>query len=77
MKHHHFSQDQHQQSATPSPTNATRSLSAGLPSHEDVALRAYYSYVNNGSTDGQCEMNWLAAESELVAEHETARAQGL
>ncbi len=77
MKHHRFSHDQHQQSAAASPLNATRSVSAGLPSHEDIALRAYYSYVNNGCTHGQCEMNWLAAESELVAEHETALAQGL
>ena len=77
MKHHHFSHDRHEQRETASPTNATRSPNEGPPSHEDVALRAYYTYVNNGSTHGECETNWLAAESELLAEHETARAQGL
>ena len=77
MKHHHFSRDQHQPQSDDSPTKATRSLSDGPPSHDDVALRAYYSYINNGSAHGQCELNWLAAESELLEEHEIARAQGL
>lgn len=39
------------------------------PAVDDIAVRAYFNYRNQGSQDGQDLQHWLAAESELSAEH--------
>ena len=36
-------------------------------SHDDIAHRAYAIYMSNGCPPGQCEQNWLQAETELRA----------
>jgi hypothetical protein len=41
---------------------------ASLPTHEQVAARAYDIYVRSGSQAGHCQENWLQAERELVNE---------
>jgi len=41
---------------------------AVLPTHEQIAARAYDLYVAGGRQPGQCERNWLQAERELIGE---------
>ena len=35
------------------------------PTHDDIALRAYEIYLNNGALDGRDLEHWLRAEAEL------------
>ena len=46
------------------------------PSAEEVARRAYFSFVNQGSIPGQDVQHWLEAESELLAERNLTRVHG-
>jgi Protein of unknown function (DUF2934) len=60
-------------------SEATQSLAAGqthddlqrgrgviaVPTHNDIAHRAYDIYVKNGWKQGQCKQNWHQAEKEL------------
>ncbi len=62
-----------------SQTEATRRLAAGqthddmhpghgvitVPTHEEIARRAYEIYLRNGRREGQSEQNWYQAEHEL------------
>ena len=43
---------------------------------DEVARRAYFSYVNNGSRPGHDVQHWLVAEAELLAEHNLTRVHG-
>jgi len=38
------------------------------PSPDEVARRAYFAYVNQGSPQGHEVQHWLQAEAELLAE---------
>ena len=71
MKHQHASHGHHQRSTHASST-AVDGLRPGsdnpFPSSDEVATKAYFNYVNQGSQDGHHEIHWLAAESELLAE---------
>ena len=40
-------------------------VSTTMPTHKDIAKRAYEIYVKNGCKEGQSEQNWLQAEQEL------------
>jgi hypothetical protein len=63
---------------------ADASLAAGLsqnekdfaPSPEEVARKAYFSYANQGSSQGHEVQHWLAAEAELIAERNRTRVHG-
>lgn len=45
-----------------------------LPTHEEIAKRAYDIYVKNGRKQGQSSQNWHQAEQELqAAEHRLPR----
>jgi hypothetical protein len=79
MKHNKFSQAQNQK-----PVNG---MSSGTPKHnqneidfvpapDEVARRAYFSYVNQGSSSGHEVQHWLAAEAELIAERNLTRVHG-
>ena len=46
------------------------------PSADEVARRAYFSYVNQGAPQGQDVQHWLAAEAELLAERNLTRVHG-
>jgi hypothetical protein len=80
MKHNKFSQDQNQK-----PAGASRSAAMDLnqneidfaPSPDEVARRAYFSYVNQGSPQGHAVQHWLEAEAQLLAERKLTRAHGL
>ena len=46
------------------------------PSPDEVARRAYFSYMNQGGRPGQAVQHWLAAEAELLAERNRTRVHG-
>jgi hypothetical protein len=63
----------------PSPTSAAAAKPDGIgftPSSDEVARRAYFAYVNEGSRDGHEVQHWLAAEAELIAERNRTRVHG-
>ncbi len=43
------------------------------PSPDEVARRAYFTYVNQGSQSGHEVQHWLQAESELIQERDLTR----
>jgi hypothetical protein len=47
-----------------------------IPSPDEVARRAYFAYVNEGSPEGYEVQHWLAAEAELIAERNLTRVHG-
>ena len=49
---------------------------AFIPPPDEVARRAYFTYVNQGSRDGHEVQHWLAAEAELIAERNLTRVHG-
>ena len=55
----------------PNPEMSSGSIDS--PSAEDVALRAYYTYQNQGAVHGYDHDHWHAAEAALKAE--TGRTQ--
>jgi hypothetical protein len=46
------------------------------PSPDEVARRAYFSYVNEGSLPGHDVQHWLEAEAQLLAERNLTRVHG-
>ena len=46
------------------------------PSADEVARRAYFSYVNQGALQGHDVQHWLDAEAELIAERNLTRVHG-
>ena len=47
-----------------------------VPSPDEVARRAYFTYVNQGSLPGHDVQHWLEAEAELLAERNLTRVHG-
>ena len=80
MKHRRFSPDQKQKSAIVSPATAaavaTPSEVDYTPAVDEVARRAYFNYVNQGSLPGHDVQHWLDAEAQLLAERKLTRAHG-
>jgi Protein of unknown function (DUF2934) len=78
MKQNKFSQNQTPAKAS-KPTAAPDLTQSGLdfaPSADEVARRAYFSYVNQGSRPGHHVQHWLEAEAELLAERNLTRVHG-
>ena len=79
MKQNRFSQDESQK---PSPvprlakTESNPDESDSAPSPDEVARRAYFSYVNQGSKPGRHVQHWLEAEAELIEERNLTRVHG-
>jgi hypothetical protein len=46
------------------------------PSPDEVARKAYFSYVNQGSPQGHEVQHWLEAEAQLLAERKLTRVHG-
>jgi len=46
------------------------------PSVDEVARKAYFTYVNQGSLPGREVQHWLEAEAELIAERNLTRVHG-
>jgi hypothetical protein len=80
MKHNKSSDQQ-----IPKPPRAVRPTGAAdlnqggvdfTPSPDEVARRAYFSYVNQGSLPGHDVQHWLEAEAHLLAERNLTRVHG-
>jgi len=80
MKHNKFSQEQKQKPASaPPPTAAADSMQKEIdlaPSPDEVARRAYFSYLNEGSRPGHEVQHWLQAEADFIAERNRTRVHG-
>ena len=80
MKHNKFSQGQNQKLASASRPTAAADLNQNeidfAPSADEVARRAYFSYVNQGSLPGHDVQHWLEAEAQLLAERNLTRVHG-
>ena len=80
MKHNKYSQNQNQKPASVLPPAAVADLNQNeidfAPSPDEVARRAYFSYVNQGSRQGHEVQHWLAAEQQLLAERKLTRVHG-
>jgi len=77
--------DKISQDRSPKPADTSGSAAAAdwsqnesdfVPDAEEVARRAYFSYLNQGSKPGQAVQHWLAAEAELLAERNLTRVHG-
>jgi hypothetical protein len=80
MKHN---KSPHQQNPRPTralpPTAAAEVNQGGIafvPPADEVARRAYFSYLNQGSLPGHDVRHWLEAEAHLLAERNVTRAHG-
>ena len=80
MKNNKSSQNQNQNPAAVSQPSSAEELNQGgvdfAPSADEVARRAYFSYVNHGSLPGHDVQHWLVAEAELLAERNLTRVHG-
>jgi len=78
MKHNNFFQNQNQKPASaPGPAAALSQNEVNFaPAPDEVARRAYFSYVNQGSRDWHEVQHWLKAEAELLAERRLTRVHG-
>ena len=80
MKDNKFSRNRNRKPASASrPTAAADLNQRGIdftPSPDEVARRAYFSYVNQGAQPGHDVQHWLEAEAQLVAERNLTRSHG-
>ena len=79
MKHHQSPQD-HSRDPAPSQPLSAGVLKQGeavfVPNPDEVARKAYFTFVNQGSRSGFAVQHWLAAEAELIQERNRTRAHG-
>jgi hypothetical protein len=80
MKHNKFPQDQNQKPASAARPATAADLNQNeinfVPAPDEVARRAYFTYVNQGSPPGHEVQHWLSAEAELIAERNLTRVHG-
>ncbi len=80
MKHNKYPQDQNQKApGTSGPgqaANSKQNEADFTPSPDEVARKAYFTYVNQGSQPGHEVQHWLEAEAELIAERNRTRVHG-
>ena len=80
MKYNKLSEDKKLKLAGGSLLTAAQDLKQNeidfVPSPDEVARRAYFSYVNQGSSSGHEVQHWLAAEAELITERNRTRTHG-
>jgi hypothetical protein len=80
MKDNKFSQDQGQRPASASGPAEVANLDQNdidfAPSADEVARRAYFSYMNEGSLPGHDVQHWLKAEAQLLEERNLTRVHG-
>ena len=72
MKHNKYPQPQ-----SPKSADASNPIEMGFTAAPDeVARKAYFSYVNQGSLPGHEVQHWLKAEADLIAERNQTRVHG-
>jgi hypothetical protein len=80
MKPNESSRNQNQRPARALMPTAAEEINQGeidfVPSPDEVARRAYFSYVNEGSVPGRDVQHWLEAEAHLLAERNLTRVHG-
>ena len=76
MKHNKYFLDKKPAGAARPAADLSQGESDFVPSPDEVARRAYFSYVNQGSSSGHEVQHWLAAEAELLAERNRTRVHG-
>jgi hypothetical protein len=80
MKHNKSSHHQNQKPARALRPTAAADVNQGgidfAPSADEVARRAYFSYLNQGSLPGRDVQHWLEAEAYLLAERNLTRVHG-
>ena len=79
MKQNKYPQDQTQKSdgsLRPTETELKQGNADFSPAPDEVARRAYFSYVNTGSLPGHEVQHWLEAEAQLLAERNQTRVHG-
>jgi hypothetical protein len=80
MKHNKYLQHQNQIPdivPRPAPVAALNPDEINFtPAPDEVARRAYFAYVNQGSRDGHEVQRWLKAEADLIAERNQTRVHG-
>lgn len=76
MKQNDFFQNRKPADASPpvGPAGVNRNETNFTPSSDEVARRAYFSYVNQGSQSGHEVQHWLHAEAELIQERNLTRS---
>ena len=78
MKHHRILQNQKSAQALPPDEKADspQGTKEFRLRADDIATRAYFSYVSQGSQPGHDSVHWLEAEAQLLAEHNLAQSHG-
>jgi hypothetical protein len=80
MRHKKLSNNRNRTPASESRPTVGDDLNQGgadfTPSPDEVARRAYFSYVNQGSLPGHDVQHWLDAEAHLLAERNLTRVHG-
>ena len=80
MRHNNLSHSQIQKpAAAPLPAvtaQMNKTELAFTPSPDEVARKAYFAYVNEGSQPGHEVQHWLSAEADLIAERNRTRIHG-
>jgi hypothetical protein len=78
MSHNKYPQDQTLPNLSRQTPAANLNQNPGdfAPSADEVARRAYFSYVNEGSPPGRDVQHWLEAEARLLAERNLTRTHG-
>jgi hypothetical protein len=78
MKHNTFFQNQKPAGAArpAAVADMTQGGTGFAPSADEVARRAYFTYVNQGSAQGHDVQHWLEAEAQLLAERNLTRVHG-
>ena len=80
MKHNTLSHDQNQRPAGKAQPVANAKINQNeidfSASADEVARRAYFAYVNQGSLPGRDVQHWLEAEAQLLAERNLTRVHG-
>jgi len=78
MKHNKYPQDQSlpNLSRQTLATNLSQNPGDFAPSADEVARRAYFCYVNEGSRPGRDVQHWLEAEKQLLVERNLMRVHG-
>ncbi len=78
MKMNKYPQDQKPQNEMrPAlPANQEQNPAGFVPSPDEVARKAYFCYVNEGSRPGRDVQHWLQAEAQLIEERNLTRIHG-
>lgn len=80
MKHNYMAEHESPRAAEAAQPTVAEVSNPGridfAPSADEVARRAYFSYVNQGALPGHDVQHWLAAEAELIEERNLTRVHG-